>query len=33
MILKGPNGKIAKVLTGWIDDNKDFHLTSVYIDE
>lgn len=33
MMLKGPNGKTAKVLTGWIDDNKDFHLTSVYIDE
>lgn len=34
MVLKGPNGKTAKVLTGWIDDNKtgDMRLTTLYID-
>lgn len=32
----GLNGKTAKVLTAWLDDiydQKDFHLTSLYVDE
>ncbi|MBQ7071085.1 MAG: phage portal protein [Ruminococcus sp.] len=38
MRITGPNQKTAKVLTAWIDstsdsDNKDFHLTSVYVDK
>ena len=33
MELVGENGKAAKVLTGWIDDNKngEMRLTSVYV--
>lgn len=34
--ITGPNGNTAKVLTGWIDDVKeynDFHLTTVHIDD
>ncbi|MCM1237572.1 MAG: DUF5662 family protein [Ruminococcus flavefaciens] len=33
MRLKGPNGKEANVLTGWIEENNDFRLTSVYVTE
>lgn len=35
MQLKGPNGKTAKVLTGWIDDKKtgEMRLTTVHIDD
>ena len=34
MNLVGPNGKAAKVLTGWIDDknNGEMRLTTVHID-
>ena len=34
MQLKGPNGKTAKVLTAWIDDNKtgEMRLTTVHVD-
>ena len=34
MCLKGPNGKCAKVLTSWIDDesNGEMRLTSAYVD-
>lgn len=31
MKLKGPNGKEANVLTGWIEETEDFRLTSVYV--
>lgn len=34
--ITGPNGNTAKVLTGWIDDVKeynDFHLTTVHLDD
>ena len=35
MDIKGPNGKAAKVLTGWIDDekNEEMRLTTVHIDK
>lgn len=36
MNIPGVNGKTAKVLTAWIDDvndKKDFHLTTLYIDK
>ena len=34
MILTGENGKTAKVVTGWIDDesNGEMRLTTVYVD-
>ena len=34
--ITGANGKTAKMLTAWLDDindKKDFHLTSLYVDE
>ena len=34
--ITGVNGKTAKVLTAWLDDlndQKDFHLTSLYVDK
>jgi len=35
MWLTGPNGKVAKVLTGWIDDirNGEMRLTTVHVDK
>ena len=33
MRLKGPNGKEANVLTGWIQEDDDVRLTSVYVTE
>jgi hypothetical protein len=35
MILKGENGKTAKVLTGWIDDvsTGEMRLVTVHIDD
>ena len=31
MRLKGPNGKEANVLTGWIEEEGDYRLTSIYV--
>ena len=31
--LTGPNGKKAKVLTAWIQDDEDKRLVSVYVDK
>ena len=35
LVLKGENGKTARVLTGWIDDaiSGELRLTSVYVDK
>jgi hypothetical protein len=35
MNIKGPNGKTAKVLTAWIDDNKngEMRLTTIHVDD
>lgn len=34
MELKGENGKIARVLTGWLDDKKtgEMRLTTIHVD-
>ena len=33
VVISGPNGKTAKVLTAWIDDGNDKRLTTVHIDD